>query len=194
MGQGKTCYNNMESELNLHDLGIIRRVLEQQHYTHRDPITQKQPIIYAEQIRKLKLLETKLSISMLPIDYTQIETRIISTMTGRIKHVPKSTYEFSSEQELTLKIPLIIKYNISKGYPDSPPSHSCGGEPGMPDEIEDMLIDVDHPELVKLILSINDSPEDYGIDEGELLTEASEEHAANLAVAEEAHYDSLHDR
>ncbi len=33
-----------------------------------------------------------------------------------------------------------VGFNISKGYPATGPSYSCGGEPGCPDEIEDIEI------------------------------------------------------
>ena len=89
-----------------------------------------------------------------------------------------NVYEFSTKKTIEVELPLKINFNISKGYPQNPPSYSCGGEPGMLDEVEDIEIVIDQKKLKKklknLLLDMNTFPEDYEINRMDLLSEVIE--------------------
>ena len=85
-----------------------------------------------------------------------------------------SGWEFEQEFSIPLDEILVqVRWNVSKGYPASPPSYSCGGEPGAPSEIEDVEITIPKEEILRLEALFEAEPSDF-IDNDTLMDAAYE--------------------
>lgn len=50
-------------------------------------------------------------------------------------HAYETTVEFEISEDVCIEIDFDCYYSFESGYPATGPSFSCGGEPGMPDQV-----------------------------------------------------------